>query len=33
VRAAGAEGVMVTILLPRMPVEELPDRKPYGGAD
>jgi hypothetical protein len=27
VRAAGAEGINVTILLPRMPLEELPDRK------
>ena len=33
VRGAGTEGVAVTILLPQMPVEELPDREVPGGAE
>jgi signal transduction histidine kinase len=32
VRDAGAEGVMVTVLLPRMPVVESPDHERPGGA-
>lgn len=33
VRAAGAEGINVTILLPRMAPEELPDPEPHEGSD
>ena len=33
VRGAGTEGVAVTILLPQMPVKELPDREAPGGAE